>query len=112
MFVCPPIFVSERTLIHTRADASTDALISRNSFDDLSGGALKIGNVNDTRAVSNQTSDFDARYTVEDNFLSNIGLEYRGAAAVFAGCVIRECARLRWSWRITEHALNVKVFAA
>lgn len=73
-----------------RADASTDALISRSSFDDLSGGALKIGNVNDTRAVSNQTSDFDARYTVEDNFLSNLGLEYRGAAAVFAGCVFIE----------------------
>lgn len=67
------------------AGASQTVVVSRNTFDDISGGALKIGNINDTRAISKNVSDFDKNYEITDNIISNIACEYRGAAAIFAG---------------------------
>ena len=59
-----------------------------NIFRDLSGGAIKLGNVlNDTRALSNDPSDFDERFLVSDNTIEDVGVEYKGAAAIFAGYV-------------------------
>ncbi len=69
------------------AGSSRNASITRNTFDDLSGGAVKLGNVDDARAVSNASADWDAGFALSDNTMSNAALEYRGAPVVFAGCV-------------------------
>ena len=59
----------------------------RCNFTDLSGGAVKLGNVNGTRAVTNDTALWDTNMTVEGSTISGTSREYRGAAAVFAGYV-------------------------
>jgi hypothetical protein len=100
--------------------ASQNVLIENNVFDDLSGGAVKIGNIDDTRAVSTSTSDFDSEYTLADNSIANVALEYRGASAIFAGYVMNTIIEhntivnisytgisLGWGWgRIISFAKN------
>ena len=68
-------------------DASKDVRVNASSFIDLSGGAVKFGNVNDTRAISTNPAYFDTGYLLQDNVMRAVALEFRGAAAVFAGYV-------------------------
>ena len=57
-------------------------------FNDLSGGAIKLGNVvNSAGASSNDMADWDTNADVTNNLFSEISLEYHGAAAVFVGYV-------------------------
>ena len=51
------------------------------------GGAVKLGNVDNTRAVSTEPTDFDTGYVLQDNVMRGVAVEFRGAAAVFAGYV-------------------------
>ena len=67
--------------------ASQDITIRGNTFHDLSGGAIKIGNVLGTRALSNLTSGFDTRYVLENNRVKSSSVEFRVGAAFFAGYV-------------------------
>lgn len=60
---------------------------TQSKFSGLAGGAAKLGNVNDTRAVSTNPADFDNFYLFEDNTVTDTALEFRGAATVFAGYV-------------------------
>lgn len=56
-------------------------------FSDLSGGAVKLGNVNDTRAVSKDPADWDQYYQLDHCVVESSSREYRGAAAMFIGYV-------------------------
>jgi len=72
--------------------ASQGVNITGCSFFDLSGGAVKLGNVGiraggPKRAVSKKTDDWDMQLRMEDNIIHGGTLEYSGAAAVFAGYV-------------------------
>jgi beta-glucuronidase len=67
--------------------ASHDTAVTRCSFDALSGGAVKLGNVDNTRALTTDPKQMDSGFDVSDNTLAGVALEYRGAAAVFAGYV-------------------------
>ena len=69
--------------------ASQDIIISNNIFHDSSGGAIKIGNVNDTRAVTTDVEEQDIRYEVINNFMDDISVEFKGGAAIFAGYVAK-----------------------
>lgn len=66
-------------------NASQNVTVSRCAFDDLSGGAVAVGNENDTAEVlpSRQT----ARIVVQDNTMTRIGREFRGAAALHSFCM-------------------------
>jgi len=68
-------------------DASQNIVVDSFSFNDLSGGFLKLGNVNNTRAVTNDTSQWDSYLAVTNNIVVDVALEYTGAAALFAGYV-------------------------
>ena len=68
-------------------DASHDVAIRRSTFDALAGGALKIGNVLGGRELTTDEREMDIGFEVTDNVLTNIALEFRGAAAIFAGYV-------------------------
>ena len=61
--------------------------VVKSSFRDLSGGAIKLGNVIDTNCTTTDPSLMDLNYIIEDNTLDEISLEFRGGAAVFAGYV-------------------------
>ena len=105
--------------------SSQDVLISKNTFRDLSGGAIKAGNIDDQRAVSKNPSDFDARFIVSENSVSGAALEFRGASVIFAGYVadtnisknsISETSytgiSLGWGWgRVISFARNNHVFS-
>ena len=67
--------------------ASQDVVVSGCTLEDLSGGAVKIGNVNDSRALSTNTAEWDTGYTIENNLMQSVSVEFRGGAAVFAGYV-------------------------
>ena len=68
-------------------DASKDVTVTRSNFNDLSGGAVKLGNVDDARALSTNPDDFDNNYVLQDCTMQNVAVEFRGAACVFAGYV-------------------------
>jgi hypothetical protein len=67
--------------------ASQGVLVDDCHFYDLSGGAVKIGNVDDLRAVSTRPVDQDRNMVVSRNRMSDVSVEYAGGAAVFAGYV-------------------------
>jgi len=103
--------------------ASQDVAVRASTFADLSGGALKLGNVDDARALSTDPDAFDARLVVEDNVMQGVAVEFRGAAAVFAGYVAQTSIRhnsisdcgytgisLGWGWG--THVEGPQTFAA
>lgn len=57
--------------------ASNDIDITRNTYFDLSGGALKLGSVGGP--------PWSSRISIVDNIAHGVGVEYRGAAAFFGG---------------------------
>ena len=62
--------------------------IINNTFADLSGGAVKLGNVGETTAARHANATlWDAHHTVTGNVVTGVGVEYLGAAAVFAGYI-------------------------
>ena len=67
--------------------ASQDVAVRLSSFESLSGGALKLGNVLGGSETSADPKQMDARYEISDNVLRGVALEFRGAAAIFAGYV-------------------------
>lgn len=67
--------------------ASSSIRVHGCTFYDLSGGAVKLGNVDNARAVSNVTTDWDMNISLSRSTISHSSLEYLGAAAVFAGYV-------------------------
>ena len=67
--------------------ASQGVTVANSTFVDLSGGAVKLGNVNDTRALSTDPAEADKGYLVEDCLMEDAAVEFRGAACVFAGYV-------------------------
>lgn len=102
--------------------ASHDVKIRGNRFNDLSGGAIKIGNVLGNRALSNETSDWDIRYVIDNNVIESVSVEYRGGAVIFAGYVaftnithntIKETGytgiSLGWGWG--SHVFGPQTFA-
>ncbi|KAL3924220.1 MAG: hypothetical protein SGPRY_003982 [Prymnesium sp.] len=69
--------------------ASQHIVVSESSFLDLSGGAIMIGNVNEVRALTRDADKFDVGYLLRDNVMRGVAVEFRGAAAIFAGYVAR-----------------------
>ena len=68
--------------------ASQNISIRSNTFVDLSGGALKIGNVlNTTNALTTNIKEQDRNYYVFNNIMKSIAVEFKGGAAIFAGYV-------------------------
>ena len=61
------------------------AAVSRCSFADLSGGAVAIGDVNDTRQTNPQNQT--ASITIADNVIEGMGREYKGAPGVHSFCM-------------------------
>ena len=55
-------------------------------FTDLSGGFLKLGSV-DPAAANGPPSGWDARLSVVDNTVTDVALEFEGAAALFGGFI-------------------------
>jgi len=68
-------------------DGSARALVSGCTFSDLSGGAVKLGNVNDTRAVTTDPTQWDQNMTLQGCVVETAATEYHGASVVFAGYV-------------------------
>jgi len=66
-------------------NATQGAAITGSVFGDLSGGAVKLGNVLGGRELSNDTSLWDADYAMSDCTIEEAAVEFRGGAAVFAG---------------------------
>lgn len=64
---------------------SQDVAVSASTFTDLSGGFLKLGDVDATHASSPDPSQWDARATIASNTAADMALEYGGAAGLFAG---------------------------
>lgn len=69
------------------SNKSQIASITESTFEDCSGGAVKLGNVNDTRSVSTNPADRDGFFLLDHCVLNDISVEFRGGAAVFAGYV-------------------------
>lgn len=68
--------------------ASQHVIVDSNHFYDLSGGALKIGNVlNTTRALTTNTNEQDLDYTISNNIMESVAIEYSGGACIFAGYI-------------------------
>jgi hypothetical protein len=67
--------------------ASQGVRVTGNKFYDLSGGAVKLGNVNDTRATTTDPTQWDMDMVLEQNTMEDMAIEFSGAAAVFAGYV-------------------------
>ena len=67
--------------------ASHSVAIRASRFDSLAGGAIKLGNVLGGRELSTERSQMDTDFEVMDNVVRAAALEYRGAAALFAGYV-------------------------
>ena len=67
--------------------ASRRVEVTRCSFGDLSGGALKLANVDDVRALARVSSEWDEQYAVRHSQIANGSLEFRGASAIFIGYV-------------------------
>lgn len=67
---------------------STLATVSGNAFSDLSGGFLKLGNVESSNAMQPDPSLWDGHSVVSGNVARYMALEYSGAAALFAGWVV------------------------
>lgn len=97
-------------------DRSQHARITRSRFYDCSGGAVKLGNIDEERAVSTIESDFDDDFLVQQNTMRYISVEYAGAPAVFASYVRRTIIEqnsiehsaytaisLGWGWGIHVH---------
>jgi hypothetical protein len=63
------------------------ASVSRCTFADLSGGGICVGNVDDSGEV--QPERQMAEVTIEDNTLTDIGVEYPGAGAIHTFCTRR-----------------------
>ncbi len=59
--------------------------ITRNTFVDLSGGAVLLGAIDDYAAVGDQL--LNRYFVVQDNSISHTGVEYAGAPALMAGYV-------------------------
>lgn len=102
---------------------SADVAVTRTNFSTLAGGAVKLGNVNDTRAVSRASAQFDTNFLLEGCVMENIALEFRGASAVFAGYVANTnishntivdtgytAISLGWGWG--THVFGNQTFAA
>jgi hypothetical protein len=66
---------------------SQDVRVTRSRFASLSGGAAKLGNIDSQRTLSNDSSVWDSRMVFQQNTITEIATEFRGAAAVFAGYV-------------------------
>ena len=92
---CTDLVITGNTFAHLGAayalsvgSASQGVLVNGNTFEDLSGGAVKLGNVLDTgRALSTNPRDADANFTFSGNTIQHTSLEFMGGAAVFAGYV-------------------------
>eukprot|EP00939_MAST-03C_sp_MAST-3C-sp1_P001145 g1145.t1 len=103
---------------------SQHVVVSGNTLTDLSGGAIKLGNVlNDTRALSTNPRDWDVDYLLHENTLTNVAVEFKGAAAIFAGYVAETnisqntiastgytAISLGWGWG--AHVQGPQTFAA
>jgi len=72
--------------IHHRCQ---NAQVTRSHIARCSGGAIKLGNTKDVRAIRTDPSEMDENFLVRQNTLEDIALEFRDAAAVFAGFVRR-----------------------
>ena len=74
--------------------ASQNIVLDTNAFMDLSGGAIKIGNVlNTTRALTTNVAWQDRNYDINNNVMDSIAVEYAGGAAIFAGYVANATIR-------------------
>mmetsp|Transcript_47367 Transcript_47367/g.152613 ORF Transcript_47367/g.152613 Transcript_47367/m.152613 type:complete len:620 (-) Transcript_47367:7-1866(-) len=67
--------------------ASQQVSVVGSSFTSLAGGAVKLGNVDDERALATSPERMDSAFWVVDNTIRLAALELRGAAAIFAGYV-------------------------
>mmetsp|Transcript_47937 Transcript_47937/g.155487 ORF Transcript_47937/g.155487 Transcript_47937/m.155487 type:complete len:629 (-) Transcript_47937:20-1906(-) len=67
--------------------ASQQVSVVGSSFTSLAGGAVKLGNVDDERALATSPERMDSGLRVVDNTIRSAALELRGAAAIFAGYV-------------------------
>ena len=68
-------------------NGSTFVSVTRSSFRDLSGGAIMIGNVNDTNGETRPASQtITGHITIEDNVVNRVGVEYAGAPAIHSFC--------------------------
>jgi hypothetical protein len=61
------------------------ALVSRCTFDDLSGGGICVGNVDDSFETRPRYQM--AFITVEDNEVTNVGREYKGSPGIHSFCM-------------------------
>eukprot|EP01013_Petalomonas_cantuscygni_P035044 TRINITY_DN6322_c0_g1_i1.p1 TRINITY_DN6322_c0_g1~~TRINITY_DN6322_c0_g1_i1.p1 ORF type:complete len:686 (-),score=105.25 TRINITY_DN6322_c0_g1_i1:247-2304(-) len=67
--------------------ATHGAVVDACVFQDLSGGGPRFGNVDNKRAVSPSTADWDLNISLTRSLVEDAACEYRGAVAVFAGYV-------------------------
>lgn len=67
--------------------ASNGVTVSHSTFRDLSGGFVKLGNVDDARAVSKDPAQWDQQLTLSRCAASDASIEFLGCAGVFAGYV-------------------------
>ena len=67
--------------------ASQHVSITNSTFADMSGGAIKIGNLDDVRALVQDPRQWDVDYVIHNNDMRESAVEWHGAACIFAGYV-------------------------
>lgn len=67
------------------AGASHRVSVSRCAFSDLSGGFLRLGSVSEAGPTKPDPDLWNTELVASDNVATGIGLEYAGAASLFAG---------------------------
>jgi len=68
-------------------DRSKNVRVTGCHFHRCSGGAVKLGNVDDQRAIRTEAAEFDEDLVLEQSTLEEVATEFRDAAAIFAGYV-------------------------
>lgn len=64
---------------------SSNCVIAGNTFQDLSGGAIKLGSIDATYANATARTSWDSGSTVTRNVINHTSIEYQGAVAIFGG---------------------------
>lgn len=80
------------------AEGSKNIQVIGNTFNDLSGGWLSLGNVVNSGAVLPNPNAWDSNAIVSNNIAGNMSIEFQGAASLFVGYV--------WNATISQNTIS------
>lgn len=66
-------------------DGSQNNLVQGNTFTDISGNGIELGNTTDPQPPGGDSREINSGNTIADNYIHNIGAEYHGAVGIWVG---------------------------